>query len=473
MSTQIISINTLSLSFTGKVCFADFTATIHDSNRIGLIGPNGSGKSCLLKIIAGDLVPDHGSVTVHDDYTVSYVPQIIQGTVGLSGAERFQKRLSQALKTHPDILCLDEPSNHFDAKNRVSLIKMLQRFPGTLLIASHDEELLHLCTNQVWHVRDGKIHIFNGHYEDFQTEQQVQYHALKDKLHSLGIDKKRLHKQRMKEQQRTSKQKKYGQKKYGKDGVGLPAVANQKQGYSERNSGKKAKNLDAKRSQILDELSTTKLPETIKPTFHLQSPLTPRSKNSVQIQNGACGYNHLIVKDINFSISGGQKVHLTGPNGSGKSTVLKAIMGWSVIQKTGTWIAPDKRNIGYLDQHYSDLLDDLTVFETIETLGIFNSSQEIRTHLNDFLFRKSEEISKKVLYLSGGEKARLSLAKIAAQTPDLLILDELTNNLDRETKHHVIEILQAYPGSVLFVSHDEDFATSIGIDETVAIQEIL
>lgn len=128
-------------------------------------------------------------------------------------------------------------------------------------------------------------------------------------------------------------------------------------------------------------------------------------------------------------------------------------------------------DIGYLDQHYGTLNPDKTVLETIADLVPHLPHAEIRRHLNDFLFRKNEEVNALVSTLSGGEKARLSLAQIAAKTPKLLILDEITNNLDLETKEHVTQVLKAYPGAMIIISHEADFLEEIGISEVVDVEK--
>ena len=140
----------------------------------------------------------------------------------------------------------------------------------------------------------------------------------------------------------------------------------------------------------------------------------------------------------------------------------------SVI-KSGNWHAPKISDIGYLDQHYGTLSAEKTVLETIAELVPTWSHIEVRRHLNDFLFRKNEEVNSLVAKASGGEKARLSLAQIAARTPKLLILDEITNNLDLETRGHVIEVLKNYPGAMIVISHDTDFLREIGVHDRYQI----
>jgi ATPase subunit of ABC transporter with duplicated ATPase domains len=136
-------------------------------------------------------------------------------------------------------------------------------------------------------------------------------------------------------------------------------------------------------------------------------------------------------------------------------------MGKKHINRSGTWNTPSEGQIGYLDQHYDTLDPKFSPWESIVKEAPQWSREQCREHLNNFLFRKNEDINTKISSLSGGEKARLSLALIAATTPTLLIVDEVTNNLDLRTREHVIEILKAYPGALLAISHDEDFLEAI------------
>ena len=180
--------------------------------------------------------------------------------------------------------------------------------------------------------------------------------------------------------------------------------------------------------------------------------------------------NQPILSGIILSLGSGERLAITGDNGSGKSTLIKAILGDESVCKTGEWHVIKREDIGYLDQHYSTIYPDKTVLETIADLVPAWPHSEVRRHLNDFLFRKNEEVNALVSTLSGGEKARLSLAQIAAKTPKLLILDEITNNLDLETKEHVVQVLKAYPGAMIVISHEADFLEEIGVNYYLEIK---
>lgn len=249
-------------------------------------------------------------------------------------------------------------------------------------------------------------------------------------------------------------------------------ASNAKAGRAEETSGRKKSAIDKRKSDLTESLSDLRLLEIIVPKFSIEGSNAARGI-VVQISGGSVGYseNQPILSGIILSLGSGERLAITGDNGSGKSTLIKAILGDESVCKTGEWHLIKREDIGYLDQHYGTLYPDKTVLETIADLVPHWSHAEIRRHLNDFLFRKNEEVNAFVSTLSGGEKARLSLAQIAAKTPKLLILDEITNNLDLETKEHVTQVLKAYPGAMIVISHDTDFLEEIGISEVVDVRK--
>ena len=166
------------------------------------------------------------------------------------------------------------------------------------------------------------------------------------------------------------------------------------------------------------------------------------------------------------------RLAICGQNGSGKSTLVKALKSEPTVHKEGIWLTPPAQEIGYLDQHYQDLKLGTSVIEIIQEVQPLWTHQQIRCHLNDFLFRKNEQVYSLTDVLSGGEKARLSLAKIAAKPPKLLILDELSNNLDLKTRNHVIQVLKKYPGALVVISHDEDFLEQLKLNDNCLINKI-
>lgn len=234
-----------------------------------------------------------------------------------------------------------------------------------------------------------------------------------------------------------------------------------KVGRANETSNRKKSEISYKKQALSEQMSALRLPEIIKPAFSIQPGESGRVL--VSVSDGAVGFDHPILTAINLSITSGDRIAISGNNGSGKSTLIRAILNDAEVIKTGYWQLLKREAIGYLDQHYLTLDKEKTVLDIIQDCVSDWSYADIRKHLNDFLFRKNEEINAIVSSLSGGEKVRLSLALIAAITPKLLMLDEITNNLDLETREHVIQVLKNYPGTIIVVSHDTDFLSSIGI----------
>jgi ATPase subunit of ABC transporter with duplicated ATPase domains len=462
-----IFLNNINVAFNNQTYFEDFSTQILSGMHIAIIGANGTGKSTLLKVIKGDLMPSSGKIENNKDITFGYVPQLILDYITLSGAERFNKLLSLALAGRPDVLLLDEPTNHLDLQNRKSLMKMLNYYRGTLIIVSHDKELLKNVTF-LWHINNRKITVFNGHYDDYRNLVLNNRQSVENELKTLSKEKKETHKTLMKEQERTKKSKERGEK-FVAQKRWLPSVGDLKANYASKTAGKKRADSFEKRKSLYERLASLKIVKPLKPSFTL-NPKDTSSKTVVSINYGSVGYkDKQILNNINLFAKGNEHLAIIGNNGSGKTTLLKAILNCPDIIKEGSWSMPNPEDIGYLDQHYSYLDNNKTVLETIADLSRDKAFPEIRLFLNNFLFRKNEEVNKPVSVLSGGEKASLSLAKIAIKTPKLLLLDEITNNIDLETKEYIIQVLKEYPGAIIIVSHDMAFLEEIGISNKYVI----
>lgn len=458
----LCTIHQLSLYFPEKICFEPFDAQIGGGDRIALIGDNSSGKTSLLRMIAGLSPIADGQIHFHHDVPLGYVAQIPEGFEGLSGSEQFQKALSEAMSLQPELLILDEPTNHLDIDNRRQLLNFLKYYPGAMLISSHDPELLSLIPEKLWAIQNGAVLQFHGTYQDYLREKDILCAQADEQLACLAKDQKATHQQLMKEQKRAK-----GAKDRAKKDIQnrkWPTVkSHAKMQRASQTSGKKKQHLKDKRDDILNQLTQTARTEAIEPKFYL-SAATHSNQSILIIQDGSIGYDKKVIKShINISLFGQQRLAITGKNGSGKSTLIKAIMSDPSIAKEGEWSVPNKKDIGYLDQHYKEFERDDAVLSSLEALRPDWSHQQLRSHLNDFLFKSNNVVNQFVSSLSGGEKARLSLAKIAACPPKLLILDEVTNNLDLTTRNHVIQCLQKYPGPMIVVSHDEYFLAKIRI----------
>lgn len=463
-----IKLENLSLSFNHKICFQNFSALIHYGDKIAVIGNNGSGKTALVKAIAGCENILEGEIFIPDGVVIAYVAQTIANYPQLSGGQRFNKELSLALSKNPDLLILDEPTNHLDIYNRKSLMGMLGRFQGTLIVVSHDEELLNKNTDILWHIDNGKVKIFNGKYRNYKTVSSSVRNSLEEEKRILEQERKTVHKKLMKQQERASKSRKGGEKKR-EEAKWAPVAAGIKKSGAELAAGKQKSEISQRRYDINERIKSLSIVEEITPSFYLN----PSSVSfNLSVSEASAGYeNNEVLDDINIAISAGQKVALIGRNASGKTTLLRALTDDRNVFKNGVWIIPKKENIGYLDQHYSNLDYGKTVIEFISSIVPTWTHAQIRKHLNDFLFRKNEEVNSKIPVLSGGEKARLSLAAIACKVPQLLILDEITNNIDMETKEYIIQILLKYPGSMLVVSHEPEFIKKTGIDTVYLVKD--
>lgn len=457
-----IQIKDLELSFSHKTCFENFSCLISYGSRIAVIGRNGSGKSALLKMI---------SSLCERDAVVGYVPQVIVDHNDLSGGQRLNKAVTKSLSLDPNVLLLDEPTNHLDGRNRKNLMRMLQNYSGTLIIVSHDKELLRRCTDILWHIDNGKIHIFSGNYDDYMREIKLKRASIESESELLSGWKKDIHLKLMQEQRRAAKSKAKGEKKV-ENGKRLKMLGDLKGMKAEKSHGKKLRNMDETKNELNNKLADLRLPEIILPKFSIEGTGVGRG-TIVQISSASVGYSKSrpILSEIALSLGSGERIAIIGDKGSGKSTLIKAVLGDENVYKTGDWHVIKREDIGYLDQHYGTLNSDKTVLETVADLVPSWPHTEIRRLLSDFLFRKNEEVAALVGTLSGGEKARLSLAQIAVKTPKLLILDEITNNLDLETKDHVLQVLKTYPGAMIIISHDTGFLKEIGVNEAVNVEK--
>lgn len=471
MMHKPIQIKNLELSFLHKTCFDDFSVQVPYGSRIAIIGRNGCGKTTLLKILLGMVEPTSGTVLRPADVIIGFAPQVVEEFDSLSGGQRLNAAVTRCLSLDPNVLLLDEPTNHLDRHNRKSLMRMLQSYPGTVIVVSHDTELLRHCIDKLWHIDGGQIRVFSGNYDDYMREIRNCRSSLEQEITRLDRQKKNMHHALMKEQKRAAKSKAKGEKSIHQR-KWPTVVSAAKAGRAQETSGRKKSAIDHKKQDLIEQLSTLRLPEIIVPNFSLNS-ADVGDRTIVSISDGSIGYAKQgpLLQKISLSIGSRDRIAIQGDNASGKSTLIKAIMDDAGVIKSGNWYVPKIGDIGYLDQHYGTLSSEKTVLETIAEWMPSRSHIDIRRHLNDFLFRKNEEVHALVSTLSGGEKARLSLAQIAAYTPKLLILDEITNNLDLQTKEHVAQVLKAYPGAMIIISHDEDFIEEIGVNEVVDVEK--
>lgn len=458
---HLIQLKGVDLTFPQKVCFKHFSAVIEWGQRIAIVGDNGAGKSSLLRMLLGEIQPGDGSIVTAPDLKIGYVAQVQDQQGGLSGGQRVNRALSQAMAQMPGLLLLDEPTNHLDAGNRRSLSRMLQGYYGTIVMVTHDHELMNQTCGILWHIEHGHVEVFDGRYADYLAEQQLKRTALEKQLFAIKRAKQDTHEALMQEQERAAHARRRGIKSI-QDRKWATVKSPTKLGRGNTTAGRKQADIREEQRDLAQQLASLRPPEVIVPRFHLDG--GARSQQAVlQISGGAIGYDGLpVLNGIHLSLMHGDRLALVGHNGSGKSTLARAILGDERLRLRGDWLTPAAGKIGYVDQHYDNLDPDATVLQTLANAVPAWSVGDVRTHLAAFLFRHSASVETQVSALSGGEKARLSLACIAANPPHLLILDELTNNLDTTMRGHMIDVLTSYPGAMLLISHDEGFLDAVG-----------
>jgi ATPase subunit of ABC transporter with duplicated ATPase domains len=458
----MIELHGVGLNRGRKLCFSELDARIEWGQRIAIIGDNGSGKSSLLLLLEGSLSPSEGRLERHGGLRVGHVAQVLDGESSLSGGQRVNRALSQALALSPDLLLLDEPTNHLDVANRRSLSRMLEHFHGTLVLVTHDVALMNQTCDTLWHLHLGSLRVFPGSYADYSAERDLQRGVLDKRLAEVRRARDDAHDALMQEQARAASARKRGVKAI-QNSKWATVRSPTKLGRDNTTAGRKRSQILQAQRELGEQLAELRPPPVIVPRVHLPA-ASQSSRVLIQVRGGSLGYAEpAVLDDIDLQLAGGERLALTGGNGSGKSTLARAILGDPRIWCRGEWLLPLPEQIGYLDQHYATLPAGLNVQEALARQVPDWSQERLRSHLADFLFRQAEAVQAPVAGLSGGERARLSLARIAARPPQLLILDEPTNNLDLRMRTHLLEVLVGYPNALFVISHDQDFLDGLGI----------
>ncbi|RLQ91180.1 ABC-F family ATP-binding cassette domain-containing protein [Falsibacillus albus] len=508
----LLQVQQLTKYFGAELILSNIKLEVQTRDRIALVGRNGAGKSTLLKMIAGQLSFDSGDIMKPKDVSIGYLAQntglesnlsiwdemllvfeslrlkerelrrleqsmadphiyenqeryekllkeydqlqiefkdqggyqyeadirsVLHGLnfasfdydtkiSTLSGGQKTRLALGKLLLTKPDILILDEPTNHLDIETLSWLEQYLQGYDGAVLIVSHDRYFLDKVVNQVYEVSRKKVGKYVGNYSDYLSLKAEEY--------------ERDMKQYEKQQEEVAKLQDFIQRN-------LARASTTKRAQSRR---KKLEKMDLMDRPLGDEKSATF-------SFDIER----QSGNEVlQINDASIGYQKEAVShQVDMRITKGESIALVGPNGIGKSTLLKSIVGKLPLidgeLRLGTNVS-----IGYYDQEQAELSSKKTVLQELWDDYPGHTEKEIRTVLGNFLF-SGDDVLKPVTALSGGEKARLALAKLMMQKANFLILDEPTNHLDLDSKEVLENSLIDYPGTILFVSHDRYFINRI------------
>ncbi len=343
-------------------------------------------------------------------------------TSEFSGGWRMRIELAKILLQKPDLILLDEPTNHMDIESIQWLEEFLVNQAKAVVVISHDRAFIDNITTRTIEVTMGRIYDYKAKYS-----------------HYLELRKER----RAQQQKQFEEQQKF--------------IAETTE-FIERFKGTYSKTLQVQsRVKMLEKLEIIEVDEVDNSALRLKFPPAPRSGNyPVVVNELSKSYgDHIVFKDASMTIERGQKVAFVGKNGEGKSTMIKAIMG--EIGYEGSLEIGHNVQIGYFAQNQASLLDEeLTIFETIDRIAVGEIRTKIKDILGAFMFG-GEISSKKVKVLSGGEKTRLAMIKLLLEPVNLLILDEPTNHLDMKTKDIIKDALNAFDGTLILVSHDRDF----------------
>ena len=434
----------------------------NDNEHVAIIGDNGCGKTTLLRLLAGDLLPDSGTVT--GNASVHMLNQINTSDFK-SGGEQQMFALMRAFESNADILLLDEPTNNLDSDAKQTFFNRLNAYPHGVVIVSHDRALLQQM-DKIIELRNGQLKVYGGNYDFYLAQRQIETDTIRSKYANAQKSIARLN-DTMNVAQNTRQHHEFKQHKEINNSRRSRIAANALRGKSIETEAKKRaiiqKKLDEQIS-IQQSLSEQMRTETIK----IPLPNKPfYSKELVQISGLCFAYGEKTVfHDFDFAMYGKSRVRLVGKNGSGKSTLLKIICG-ELKPVSGNVKTFGK--IAYVNQDLSVLDKGKTIVENImEISGC--PRHDAHAIAANFGFRGTAS-QQRVGTLSGGELLKATLAAILGgdNQPDLLILDEPTNNLEIKSIGILEEALNQYRGAILLVSHDEIFVKNIQIDTEMHI----
>lgn len=506
----LLNVQNVYKSFGVHTVLQNIDMTISDHERVGLVGKNGAGKSTLLKIITGELLPDSGSVTFAKNIRIDYLAQdsgldsnktiwdemltVFQDLIfmeqtlrdlerkmgefdeqskqyeklmeeyaslshrfsdlggfsyqaqirslltgmgfpekmwhqqvnSLSGGQKTRLAMVKLLLSKPDLLILDEPTNYLDIETLTWLENYLINYDGAILVVSHDRYFLDKIVTTIYEIEFQQIKQYKGNYSNYQLKKQE--------------DLKIAEKEYLKQQEEIKRLEEFVQKN-------IARASTTKRAQSRR--------------KVLEKMERLDRPVTEGKLKNIRFTIDAMTGNDVlTVSDLKIGFDQRpISQHISFHVERGERIALVGPNGVGKSTLLKTLLGLiPPVQGNFHWGSQVK--LGYYDQEQENLDEKKRVIDIIWDEHPLMPEQEVRSILGRFLF-SGVDVEKQVSVLSGGEKARLSLARLMLTRANVLLLDEPTNHLDLYSKEVLEQALLEYPGTLIFISHDRYFLNKI------------
>jgi macrolide transport system ATP-binding/permease protein len=480
----LLSCDKISKTFGIRKIFDDVSIKIYSGDRIGLVGANGSGKTTLLKILAGIDSPDDGQVKAYT--LISYIRQqddgvpevacslphhLVEGRLtgtlgvdpenfhsGMSGGEKSRARFILSYDTHAGLLIADEPTSNMDMEATSVIERELQAFSGALLLVSHDRSLMdRLCTSII-EIAEGKLRFFSGNYTQYISQRDELYNRRKFEYESYVKEKKRLV-ERVQERVENTRSVRKAPKRMGNSEARL-----------HRRSATEIqetlnKSIDAMRTRI-DHLEVKERPQDLPQVkLSIDPPHNPVSSVAIKAKSLNMGFDGFsLLKDASFEIPTRKRTALIGNNGAGKTTLVELMINSEALSNLSnnaekSMVKAPGVKIGYFSQDFSQLDDTKTILENVME-GSTKPEHEIRTILARLLIAR-DEVFKKVSVISGGEKVKVSLAKILVSDANFLIMDEPTNYLDVFSMEALEQVLYDYTGTMLIISHDRKFIENV------------
>lgn len=522
-----MQVNNLKIGFNNNEILKNISFHLVQGEKVGLVGPNGSGKSTLLKVLANELQLDSGKVKLENE-TIAYLKQEIshefddysiidyiknQTGIGkleirlhelednlnennmieysdvldnflsldgysfennlqniinglhlnksldskiytLSGGEKIKVLLCVMLLSNGNVLLLDEPTNNLDIEAINWLENYLRNLKKSIIMVSHDEIFLNNIVNKIFEISDGKLNEYNLSYDEYLKQKDLEYQ--KEKLNYLNAM----------EEQKKIKARLQKAKDWSNKGTSSKAH-NDNDKIANNFAKERTRSSEvSKLSKSLEEIDIPTFQERKKINFFLDLDNEKGNKN-IYIDNLICGYDSFQTLPINLSINFGSKINITGPNGSGKTTFIKTILGL-IKPIEGKVIIGNDVKIGYISQDTIIDNKNISVYEFITSDLDEIDFSLVFTLLSNFGFNYNDK-DKKYFKLSPGQRTRVNLVKIAFNKINVLVLDEITNHLDKEALDLIYELVKSYPGTIISISHNRKYNEILNADYSLDI----